>query len=62
MPEAELLFSEASRYLKPDDIAQKLGVSTDNFYVIKQRILKKLKDIAEKKDVYNEFSHYFEKV
>lgn len=37
--------------LKPADIANQLGISVDNFYVRKQRLLNRLKKIAQDKNV-----------
>ena len=43
----ELFFIEKE---SPEHIAEKLGISVDNFYVRKQRVLNKLKKIAKDKD------------
>lgn len=37
--------------LKPADIAKQLGISVDNFYVRKQRLLNRLKKIAQDKNI-----------
>lgn len=37
--------------LPPNEVAQRLGINVDHFYVRKQRLVKKLKEIAAKKDI-----------
>ena len=43
-----MFFKEGRR---PEDIASQLGISVDNFYVRKQRVLRKLKQIAVSKKI-----------